>query len=354
MPLSPEHCTPPGCKARKLATTLHPKMNVVIHYKNLEQCLQLGMKLVKVHRVLKFAQSPWLKPYIDKNTECRKNAANEFEKNFFKLMNNAVFGKPLENMRKHKDVKLVTKWLGRYGAKSLISKSNFNSFTILKENLVIAELNELNVVFNKPIYVAFSILDLSKIFLYDFHYKPVKQNLDNDAAKLLYADTDSLIYHFKIPDIFQVIKRDIHEFDTSDYPINEYGMPQNNKKVLGLMKDENNGKIVSEFIGLRAQLYAFKLHEKSEVKKRAKGVKGSMLRTITFDDFKNCLLDHVIICKEQFLIRSDRHVVKTIKQNKLALSWDDDKRQLLRDSTDTLPWGYKKADIEPPAKRRKM
>ncbi|XP_044578974.1 uncharacterized protein LOC123261446 [Cotesia glomerata] len=325
MPLCPEHFTPPDGKTSKLATTLHPKKNYVIHYKNLEQCLQLGMKLVKVHRVLKFAQSAWLKPYIDKNTECRQKATNEFEKNFYKLMNNAVFGKTMENVRKHKDIKLVSEWRGRYGAKSLISKSNFHSFTIFGEDLVIVELNKVNVYFNKPIYVGFSILDLSKTFI--------------------------------VPDIYEIIKRDIHKFDTSDYPLdNAYDIPQKNKKVLELMKDENNGRIMSEFVGLRAKLYAFKLYDnEAEVEKRAKVVKGSTLRKITFDDFKNCLIDHVNVHKDQYLIKSNKHVVKTVLQeNKLALSWDDDKRQLLDNSTDTLPWGFKNVNSEPAAKRQKM
>ncbi|XP_044578876.1 uncharacterized protein LOC123261350 [Cotesia glomerata] len=260
LPLCPEHFLPPDSKHTKLATTLYDKKEYVIHYRNLKQCLDLGLKLTKVHRILKFRESPWLKPYKDKNTDCRKAAKNEFEKDFYKLMNNAVF------------------------------------------------------------------------------------------------DTDSLIYHFTVPNIYEIIKRDIAKFDTSDYPPdNIYNIPLVNKKVLGLMKDENNGKIMSEFVGLRAKLYAFQIYKSKEdqiqmyesdeevkddtVKMRAKGVKKSTLRTITFDDYKQCLFDNIKVKKDEYVIKSRNHEVNTLLQTKLALSWEDDKRQLLINSTDTLPWG---------------
>ncbi|XP_014299058.2 uncharacterized protein LOC106693938 [Microplitis demolitor] len=320
LPLCSEHFLLPGSKSTKLC---------------------LGMQLKKIYRVLKFERSPWLKTNIDKNTDCGKAAQNEFEKNFFKLMNNAVFGKTMENVRKHKDVQLVTGWSGRYGVSDLICKPNFHSLTIFDKDMVIVEMKTTQVYFDKPIYTGFAILDFKKIFVYDFHYNYVKQNLTNQQSKLMYMDTDSLIHHFTVPDIYEIMKRDISKFDTSDYPPqNSYNMPIANKKVPDLMKDENNGKIMTHFTGLRAKLYAYKIMNDSNTKKRAKEIKGPTLRTITFDDFESCLHDHINVTKKQYLIKSLKYDVTTVAQHKIALSWTDDKRQLLDNLTDPLPWGF--------------
>ncbi|CAH3046267.1 unnamed protein product, partial [Porites lobata] len=141
--------------------------NYIIHYRNLRQYLEMGMKLTAVHKGISFNQSPWMEPYIRKNTELRKKATNSFEKDFFKLMNNSVFGKTIENIRKRQNIILVN---DRDKALKLSSRPNFDRSTIFDSNLVAVHMKKTEVYFNKPIYVGQAILDLSKILMFDFHY----------------------------------------------------------------------------------------------------------------------------------------------------------------------------------------
>ncbi|XP_031332414.1 uncharacterized protein LOC116162827 [Photinus pyralis] len=340
LPLAPEHRNPPHSNFKKLMLTLYSKQNYVLHYRNLKLYIKQGLELVKINRVLKFRQSPWLKKYIDLNTQKRQESSNEFEIHFYKLMVNSVYGKLMENVRKYKDVHLVTTWEGRYGAGAYISKPNFNSCTLFGDNedIAIIEMNRLEVLLNKPIYAGLAVLDVSKTFLYDFHYNFVLREFKN-RAKLLYTDTDSLIYSFAVSDIYQSIRENIARFDTSAYsPNNAFGIPLVNKKVPGLMKDENNGKIMLEFVGLRAKMYAYYVDGK--VLKKSKGATFASIRELTLEDYKNCLFNDAILKRSQHLIKSQKHAVFTIEQNKIVLSPHDDKRQIDPDCINTRPWGY--------------
>ncbi|XP_071648502.1 uncharacterized protein [Temnothorax longispinosus] len=340
LPFCPMRDKPPGKRQDKLLATLHDKERYVIHYRNLQQCMRHGIRVTKIHRVLQFAQSEWLRSYIELNTKFRTQAKNEFNKTLYKLMNNAVFGKTMENAQNHVDVKLVTKWKGRYGAEAMIARPNFHSSSMFSENLVAIELRKFEVKFDKPIYVGMCILDLTKVCLYEFHHDYMFL-LYRDSCRIMYTDTDSLIYHIKCDDAYENMKHDIARFDTSDYAVdNAYDMPLVNKKVPGLMKDENNGAIMTEFVGLRTKMYALRVDGKKDTKK-AKGVKSNFIaRTITFNDYTRCLNDEIEMTRPQSCIRSKMHKVYTISETKIALSPYDDKRYIVPDSTDTLPWGH--------------
>ena len=168
--------------------TLGSKEKYVIHYRNLQLYLNLGLKVTKVHRVLEFNQSPWLEQYIDLNTEKRKQAKNSFEKDFFKRMNHSVFGKTMENLRKRVDVRLVT---NKKKLLKLTSKPTYVSSKIFNEHLVAVHKIKEALTLNRPAYLGVCILDFSETLMYDFHYKYIK-NRYGDKTKLLFTDTDSL------------------------------------------------------------------------------------------------------------------------------------------------------------------
>ena len=326
---------------KKLIPNLRHKNNYVIHYKNLMQCLRLGMKLKKIHRGIKFIEAAFLKPYIDKNTSLRALAKNNFEKDFFKLMNNSVFGKTMENIRNRVNVKLVD---SGEQFKKLAAKPNYNGRKIFNENLVSVHMKKTSLTMNKPVYLGMSILDLSKIIMFDFHYKYIKPKYGNHA-KLLFTDTDSFLYEIQTEDFYKDISGDVKDrFDTSDYPENHpSGIPTGiNKKVLGMFKDEAAGKVIKEFVGLRAKLYSYKMDEGKE-NKRCKGIKKAVVeKSITHEDYKTCLTTGKEQLRRQNIIRSYEHVLYTEEVNKIALSAADDKRYLLKDSFDTLAWGHRR------------
>ena len=199
----------------KLASSLRDKKGYIIHIQALNEVLQHRLRLDRIHRAIEFGQSPWLKTYIDFNTQLRTAATNDFKRDFFKLMNNSVFGKTMENIRKHRNIKLVTteeKYL------RTVMKLNFKSGVLFGENLMGCEMGKIKVVMNKPVYPSQVILDLSKIIMYEFHYDYMVPKYGLVKLKLCYMDTDSLVYDIKNEDFYEDIAEDVPaRFDTSGY-----------------------------------------------------------------------------------------------------------------------------------------
>ena len=257
----------------KLIPTLNNKEKYILHYRNLQLYLDLGLKLTKVHRVLAFNQSPWLKQYIDFNTEKRKNAKNGFEKDFFKLMNNSVYGKTMENIRKRVDVRLITdvnKLL------KMTSRPTYISSKIVNNDLVAIHKIKETLTLNRPAYVGMCILDLSKTLMYDFHYNYIKKKY-GDKAKLLFTDTDSLTYGIEADDVYQDFWNDRDKFDNSDHPISSKFFDETNKKIIGKFKDEASGIPICEFVGLRSKMYSY-IKDNQNGGKTAKGIKKCVIK----------------------------------------------------------------------------
>ena len=321
----------------KLIPTLNNKEKYVLHYINLKLYIKLGLKLKKIHRVLEFDQSPWLKQYIDYNTEKRKNAKNDFEKDFFKLMNNSVFGKTMENIRKRVDVRLVT---DEKKLLKLTSKPSYVSSKIFNENLVAVHKIKETLTLNRPAYVGMCILDLSKTLMYDFHYNYIK-NKYGKKAKLLFTDTDSLTYEIEAKDVYKDFFKDKEKFDNSDYPKYSPYFYKKNKKVIGKFKDEAAGIPIIEFVGLRSKMYSY-IKENQKGGKTAKGIKKNVIKNnIKHDDYKETLFNNKQMYHKMKTIRSENHQLGSYELNKVSLSCFDDKRYIHKDGINSYAYGHK-------------
>ena len=275
-------------QVHKLITTLNKKEKYILHYRNLQLYLSLGLKLKKVHRVLQFNQSPWLKKYIDFNTNKITLSSNDFEKNLVAV---------------HK----------------------------IKETLLM----------NRPAFVGACILDLSKTFMYDFHYNYIKWKY-GDKAKLLFTDTDSLTYEIETPDAYADFIQNKDIFDNSDYNKKSPFYFDHNKKVIGKFKDEAAGIPVTEFVGLRSKMYSYTLDNK-QTKRTAKGIKKNIIQNnLSHDNYKKVLLSGEQIHHSMKTIRSVNHQLNSYELNKISLSCFDDKRYIHENGITSFAYGHYK------------
>jgi len=334
-------------KIKKLVPNLYNKSHYIVHYRNLKQYSNLGLKINKIHKILTFKQEAWLKGFIEFNTQKRAEASNDFEKNFFKLLNNSVFGKTMENKRLHRTLDIVD---SQKKAERLIALPTFKNVSIFREDLIAIERRKTSIKFDKPIYSGLSILDISKTLMYDFHYGFIKKKYPGTDSQLCFTDTDSFLYRLKTNNIHEDMLQSAQYFDFSDYSDNHSCfsnlssdeikcIKSQNKKRIGCFKDELKGDDMQEFVGLRAKVYAFK--SKNEEAKKLKGIKKSVVsQEINFDHYIECLRNRVQYKAEMNSFRTNHHQVYTVCQNKTSLSCFDDKRYICDDGITTLPHGH--------------
>ena len=330
-----------SAEVEKLVPNLRDKNHYVLHYRNLQLYLGLGMKLKKVHRALRFEQSPWMEPYIRMNTELRKQATNAFEKDLYKLMNNSVFGKTMENLRKRVDVKLVRSH-EEDKLRRLIASPSFARANIFDDDLAAIEVHKSRLVLNRPVYVGMSILDLSKTLMYDFYYGQLK-NQYGDRCQLLYTDTDSLLLEIQTKDVYRDMGKHAELYDTSDYPREHTLHSVENKKVLGKMTDECAGRPIAEYIGLRPKMYSI-FEANGDNTKKAKGVKKYVVKKhVRHNQYREALFEKTTFHHSMNVLRSERHRIYGQHLHKVSLSPFDSKRWIAENGVETLAYGHRDA-----------
>lgn len=321
----------------KLIASLLPKKRYVAHVCAISRWMQLGAKLDKVHRVMYFKQSNFLKKYVDFCVQQRALAADKFESNLWKMFMNSVFGKTIQNSRKHVQYDLVTdsQTLNRRVCNPRIK--NVRRFS---DDLVGVEMTKGTVKLDKPIFLGVCILDIAKSHLYDHHYNVMQKEFP--GCRLLYSDTDSLTYQlFQDPNkVCQ--KPEIKEkFDFSNYPKDHILYDDTKKMIPGKFKDECQGKEIKEWISIRAKCYSYVMDEDDKEMKKIGGIRACVINNeITHKMYKDCLEDdRTVISKKQNSIRSKDHVLHSVTTEKIAMTSLETKRYWIS-PYESLPYGH--------------
>lgn len=335
--LNLKHVLP--CK--KLTPNFFKKKNYICHYLNLKYYVENGLEIKKIHKILSFSQKAWLKDYINFNNEKRRDATNDFEKSFFKKMNNSFYGKTCMNLRKRQNVKATT---NAEQCKKYLSSPSLEYFEIVNDFLTLFKCRKTNLIVDKPIYVGFTVLELSKLKMYSLYYDYFK-SFYKENCSLVYIDTDSLFLSIKCKNVYYDLKKHFHDIiDFSNYDSNHEMHDLKNKGKLGKLKNEYCLPI-KEFIGLKCKLYSVSYGD--NIKMKAKGVKKSSLKKLTIDSYKDVLKNDSFTRQTQNSIISKNHEIFSIIQNKIALSSFYDKKFLLDDSINCRSYGHLLNDKEP-------
>ena len=343
----------------------------------LKLAMELGLICTKVHDVLAYTQKAWLKPYIELNTRLRAASKSDFEKDLFKLMNNAIYGKTMENVRDRVPIKLIAPGDDRDYAAKLFTSRQYKSHKIFTDNmgdkLTVVRSTQQVVKLNKPIMVGATILDLSKLTMYKFWYGVLKHRYGS-RVRLCYTDTDSLLFEAQTENIYKDMMEDSVHYDFSDYPKGHPMQSDKNKKVVGKMKDETNGRPILEFVGLRAKSYSLQISRQPsplsylacgvqppalpdsqasligspqpqppqvDGKRKNKGTPMVVVREVhTHQHYKDCLFEMKERYDHVHSLESKNYQMGLYKHYRKTLSPLDTKRYILLDNITTLPFGH--------------
>ena len=321
--------TKPG-KVPKLMGTFYTRKKYVLHAANLKLYLKLGMKLKKVHKVLTFEESNFLKKYIDFCTRMRGQATSDFDKKMFKLMSNSNFGKFIENSSRYLDMKLV---FNPKDAKFWVSSPRYHSYRVISDKLVAIFLNRRRNVIRQAYAIGFSILDLSKEFMYKSYYQDIKPKLGPEC-KVLFSDTDSLFMECEENNAFEKLRSIL---DTSNFPPDHPLYRKDRKAKLGYFKSEVGSMNIVKFVGLRSKCYAFQTEQGDEDIK-CKGLSKAYKKQISINHFERCLAKIQTVTATQRLLRTKNNSIEIIRMKKQVLSSYDDKHYLLRCARHSVPF----------------